>query len=203
MPFAGRAANAANADFATNAQNAVNSQTAINATNATNATNAINATNANTAANALSLGGVSASGFAQLNVINTGDLRTNGALAITGNAFQTIGAKGFAKVMLEVYYDGSVSRCYNGVTNSSTGNCGFSVTQPLGNRAGVYRINFGFSVSNSFVSTAVHYADGGSSDGNNRGINYRNFDNTSIEFFTYSPVNPRDTEGEIFTVILF
>lgn len=191
VPFAVRANNATNADFATNAQNAVN------------ATNATNATNANTAANALSLGGVSASGFAQLNVVNTGDLRTNGALAITGNAFQPVTGKGFAKAMLEVYYDGSVSRCYNGITNSSTGNCGFSVTQPLGDRVGAYRINFGFSVANSFVSTAVHYENGGSFSGNNRGINYRNFDGTSIEFFTYSPVNPRDTEGDIFTVILF
>ncbi len=200
VPFAVRANNATNAD---NATNAVNAQTAINATNATSATNAINATNATVAANSLNLGGVSSVNYAQLNTVNTGDLRTNGALAITGNASQPLAARGFAKAMIEVYYDGTILRCYNGITNSSVGNCGFLVTQPLGDRAGVYRINFGFPTDNSFVSTAVKYEDGGSFAGNNRGINYRRFASTSIEFFIYSPVNPLDTIGDIFTVILF
>ena len=191
VPFSVRATNATNADFATNA---------TNAQNAVNATNATNATNANTAANALSLGGVSASGFAQLNVVNTGDIRTNGALAITGNAFQPIGAKGFAKAMI-VYsgFNDSTTRCYNLITNSSTGNCGFVITSPL---SGVYRINFGFPVSDSYVAVTSQYLNSGGGN-NNSGVNYRFFDSTSIEFFTFNPDSVNTSNLVNFTVILF
>ncbi len=194
VPFAVRA------NTATNADNATNAQTAVNATNATNATNSTTAT---TATNALSLGGVSASGYAQLNIVNTGDLRTNGALAITGNAFQPVASYGFAKAMIEVSNTGTISRCYNGITNSSTNGCGFTITTPAGTLFGIYRINFGFAVSNVFVSATTRYENSNGNGNNNGGVNYRNFDNTTIEFFTYSPNLPQDTSSRYFTLILF
>ncbi len=194
VPFAVRANNATTADFSTNA---------ANATNAAFATNATNATNATSATNALSLGGVSASGYAQLNTVNTGDLRTNGALAITGNAFQPVTSYGFAKAMIEVSRSGTILRCYNGITNSSTNGCGFTITTPAGTAFGIYRINFGFAVSNVFVSATVQYEETNGNGNNNGGVNYRNFDNTTIEFFTYSPNIPQDTVSKHFTLILF
>lgn len=39
--------------------------------------------------------------------------------------------------------------CYNGVTNTSSGNCGFTVTRPLGD-VGVYRIDYGFTILGRF-----------------------------------------------------
>lgn len=193
VPFAVRAANATNADNATNATNAVN---------ALNAANAVNATDALTANNALNLGGVPASGWTQLNVINTGDIRTMGALAITGNAFQPITSNGFVKAMLQVSPQGSILRCFNGVANSSTGDCGFVVTQPLGNIAGVYRINFGFPISSRFITVSAEYGRFGNSQNNNGGANYRAFDSTSMEVFTFD-ANSVDTFGRSFTIIVF
>jgi hypothetical protein len=189
VPFAVRAANATNAD---NATNAVNAQTADNA---------VNATDALTANNALRLGGVPPSGWAQLNVVNTGDIRTTGALAITGNAFQPIPANGFVKAMLQVSPQGTILHCFNGITNSSIGDCGFVVTQPP-SLIGVYRINFGFPVSGRFIAVSAEYGKFGNSQNNNGGANYRSFDNTSIEVFTFD-ADSADTFYRSFTIILF
>ena len=189
VPFAVRSANATNAD---NATNAVNAQ---------NAANAVNATDALTANNALRLGGVPSSGWAQLNVVNTGDLRTTGALAITGNAFQPITANGFVKAMIQVSPQGTILHCFNGIANSSTGDCGFIVTQPP-LLIGVTRINFGFPVSGRFVAVSAEYGKFGNSQNNNGGANYRSFDNTSIEVFTFD-ADSADTFYRSFTIILF
>ena len=156
VPFVLRAASAANAD---NAANAVNAQNAVNATNATNAA---------TAQNANSLGGVVPAGWAGLNVQNTGDLLTTGKLQITGNAMQSTTSNGLVKAMVTVFSNGQIVRCYNGITNSSTGNCGFTITQPL---SGVYRIDFGFPVSDRFVSVSAQYCEGCFGGNNNGGVN--------------------------------
>jgi hypothetical protein len=185
VPYAIRASVASNADNATNAQNAVNATTAVTAATATNS---------------LSLGGVAAANYAQLNVINNGDLRTNGALAITGNAFQPATSRGFAKAMVEID-GGSLGRCYNGVLNLSTPPCGFILTEPLGHLAGVFRINFGFPISGSFISATAEYLT--NPNGNNAGVSYRRFDATSIELFTWNPASPLDTQVKDSTIILF
>jgi hypothetical protein len=190
VPFAIRAASAANAD---NAQNAVNAALALNAINSQNAENATNATSAVTAANALSLGGVSPASFAKLDVINPGQL------IINGNVRQSVNAYGLAKAMIEVSATGAIVRCYNGATNSTTAGCGFVITEPLD---GVRRINFGFPISNNFVSVTPLYTTTGNSTGNT-GANYRLFDGTSMEVFTFSSVNSADTQERGFTLILF
>lgn len=43
-----------------------------------------------------------------------------------------------------------IVRCYNGVTGSSTGNCGFTVTR--NNFPGDYSVNLGFQVDDRYVS---------------------------------------------------
>jgi len=146
VPFAVRAANATNADNATNAQNAVN---------------ATNATTATTATNALSLGGNPASSFARLNFVNTGDLKTTGDVLIDGNARQLSTSNGFVKGM--IYYDGNtISRCYNGITNSDIVPCGFVVDKltivDVFNTYLHYRINFGFAVNSRFFSITAQGA---------------------------------------------
>lgn len=201
---ADNAANAVNAQNATNATNAVNATNATNAANATNATNAINATNATnatTANNALSLGSVAANGWTRLNVQNEGDILLTGRLQISGNATQFADANGLVKATLEVNAEGLITRCYNGITNSSTGNCGFTVTSPL---FGVKRINFGFPVSGRFVSITCKYGNGSFGPiRNNSGANYRFFNNTSIEVFTFLADNAEDTFSTDFMLILY
>jgi len=134
VPFAVRAANATNADLATNAQHSIDAQLAVNATNAVTATNA------------LALGGFNASEYPRLNVVNTG------ALAITGNASQPVTANGFVKAMVYVQQDGTILRCFNSATNSSTLPCGFSVIHSIG---GIYRVVFNFGVFDRFLSVTA------------------------------------------------
>ena len=196
VPFAVRAGSAGNADLATNALNALNADVAQFADNALSADNATNAT---TATNSLNLGGVPASGFAKLNVLNTGDLRTTGSLAITGDASQSITSNGFVKAMIEL--GGSTTRCYNGITNSSTGDCGFVISYPSGAGSGIYRINFGFPISGRFVSVTGRYV-GSTGGNNNTGANYRLFDATSMEVFTFA-ADSTDTVSRPFTLVMF
>jgi len=64
-----------------------------------------------------------------------------------GNVAQSLSSNGLVKAMLFVEANGTIIRCYNGLTNSSTGNCGFSVSKS----ASSYLINFGFQVDNRFA----------------------------------------------------
>lgn len=74
--------------------------------------------------------------------------RTGVAIRADGNAVQELGFGGFAKAMV-VLNNGTIARCYNGVTGNSSGGCGFSSSRVS---TGKYVINFGFDVSNRFYS---------------------------------------------------
>src|SRR5262249_16332482 len=62
-----------------------------------------------------------------------GESTTGYAMYADGNAGQARDKGGLVKAMLYVDpflpADQYIVRCYNGITNSSTGNCGFSVTR--------------------------------------------------------------------------
>lgn len=142
VPFAVRAQTATNAD---NAANATNPQNAINATNADNATNATNS---------LSLGGAPASSYVRLGIgpifpLNVGTLTLTGDSITDGNIRQSRAYGGAAKAMIYVRQDAVIFRCYNGIANLSTGNCGFVITR--GGFAGTYSIDFGFPVDDRFI----------------------------------------------------
>jgi hypothetical protein len=191
VPFAVRASNAANSDNAVNAQNSVN------------ATNATNAATAAIAQNSLSLAGQPASSYARLNFANQGDLAasnvaTNGNLAVGGNTTQLPDSFGLPKAMIFVDNAGHNLRCYNGLTGSSSGGCGFVVTQPLGDHVGVYKISFGFPVSNRFVSLAVDNI----SPLLNFGINF-NFDGSDLLVFTFVTDTRNDSSARNFMAIVY
>ncbi len=125
-----------------------------------------------------------------------------------GNLTQPVSNNGLVKAMIVgggLSGPNFISRCYNGVTNSSSGNCGFTITAPLGQFAGVYRINFNFPVSGRFVSITAEYNSTGSatSGRNNVGANYQLFDSTSIEVFTFNSGNSADTIQANFTIIMY
>jgi hypothetical protein len=124
------------------------------------------------------------------------------AMYAEGNVAQDIASNGLVKAMITVDSGGTITNCYNGIMNSSTGNCGFTITQPLG---GVFRINYGFPVANRFVSvTCVYNSNGGFNPTfHNEGANYRFFDSTSIEVFTFDTSDRDNTRAAGFTIILY
>ncbi len=75
-------------------------------------------------------------------------------LSVAGNAAQSRDKGGLVKAMLAVNAAGQIDRCYNGITGSDTGDCGFSVAHSLG---GIYSINFNFQVNDRFVSVTPQF----------------------------------------------
>jgi hypothetical protein len=112
------------------------------------------------------IGYSSAPGFAAIYGENTSNAAgsgvygrgTNGyAMYAEGNAGQSIDKGGWVKAMLFVLADGTIARCYNGLTGASTGNCGFSIVVTTGSLGGTpailwYTVNTPFDVSNRFSS---------------------------------------------------
>lgn len=132
---------------------------------------------------------------------------TDVTITDNGDIAQPLARNGLVKAMIVVddsQLQGRIDRCYNGITNSSSGNCGFSVTKPLGN-IGVYRINLGFDVTSRFVSVACEYDNGSFSPRfKNNGVNYRTFGTNSLDVFTFATDDPLDTFPIYgFTVIIF
>jgi hypothetical protein len=72
-----------------------------------------------------------------------------GPINFFGNLAQDRPSYGTPKAMVYLNRDGSIARCYNGITGASGGGCGFSVSHPSG---GYYEINFGFLVADRFVN---------------------------------------------------
>lgn len=199
VPFSVRANNATNADNAINAQNAVNATNAITATTANNALN-FGGDNPNqyvrfNSPNAFNIGNVGINGNLSLSPLSS----FGGNLDISGTAKQNLNSNGFVKAMLVVSNAGEITRCYNGIAATPGTNCGFAVTQPL---TGVYRINFGFPITDRFFSVTARYGTPLNAAANN-GANYREFDSTTMEVFTYNVVDSLDTNRVTFMIIMY
>lgn len=80
--------------------------------------------------------------------VGIGALAPNAKLSVSGNITQNSPSFGIPKAIVFVQANGTIARCYNGVTGSTTGGCGFSVT----GSSGTYTVNFGFDVSARFYS---------------------------------------------------
>ena len=133
---------------------------------------------------------------------NNGTLGEKMKITPEGNITQPIAANGLVKAMIVVPgFGGEPSYCYNGITNSSTGTCGFNATRPFAT-IGIVRIDFGFPVANRFVTVTAQYASAFGSGNNNVGVNYRFFNATSIEFFSFITGSP-DTRNASYTIILY
>lgn len=76
-------------------------------------------------------------------------IQPNGPFLFVGDMAQNESAKGMPKAMVFVLANGTISRCFNGITGSSSGTCGFTVSHPGTN---IYEVNFGFVVANKFAS---------------------------------------------------
>ncbi len=73
----------------------------------------------------------------------------SGPVIYHSNVTQAEAFLGQPKAMIFVLANGTISRCYNGITGATTGGCGFTVQffSPSS-----YVINFGFNVSSRFYS---------------------------------------------------
>ncbi len=161
VPFAVRANNATNADNSTNAINAVNSQNAQNANTLDglnssdfikNSTTLQPNSNLNISGNGVINGTLNVAGDTTIGSPTIrSDLNISGNITAAGNAAQNRDKSGFIKAMAYIAPNGQILRCFNGITGSTTNNCGFGVTldQP---GIGFYGVNFGFQVSDRFVS---------------------------------------------------
>ena len=176
---------------------------------------ASNSDTATTAQNSLSLGGISSSEFTRLNFPNNGDFRTTGNLSIDGNARQAINSNGFVKAMIyaKPNYNGNptIVRCYNGITNSSSGNCGFTV-EAVSSLSGVYTIDFGFNITSRVVSITAEYASGCGGIGSptcggygyNYGANFRPGGTANtLGVYTFAAGNSADTTQAAFQIVLY
>jgi hypothetical protein len=135
--------------------------------------------------------------------IGTATPRTT--LDVAGNAVQDRDKGGLVKAML--YADGTfanprILRCYNGSTGSSTGDCGFTLTQTS---RGSYEISFGFQVSDRFVSLTAKLGSLGVGFGTaNMGANF-GFDsnNTVLLVHTFYSVNSDSFQDAAFMLIVY
>jgi hypothetical protein len=77
-------------------------------------------------------------------------------LGITDNGHLTQARDkgGLVKAMVYIGSDATILRCYNGITGSSSGNCGFSVGR--GFSAGNYVVDFGFQINDRFYSISLN-----------------------------------------------
>lgn len=139
---------------------------AIKATNADNATNAVNAQNAANASNSNTLNGLSSNDFIRnsiapianqnFNIVGNGVINGNlnvaGNITNGGNVVQNRDKNGSVKAMVYVDQFANIVRCYNGVTGSTTGDCGISVDYSGVTNPGVYAVDFPFQVYDRFLA---------------------------------------------------
>lgn len=132
----------------------------------------------------------------------------DGNLSTTGNLRQTWVKFGNVKAMIHVDRNAAILRCWNGFLGLSEGNCGITITEPLG-QVGVYRIDFGIGIGASmatrFASVTPQYASTCNVIPNsckNAGANFV-INGDYLEVFTFHANNAADTTQAAFMVIVY
>ena len=80
-----------------------------------------------------------------------------GPLYLSGNIQQPETNYGIPKAMLYINGDGTIIRCHNSISNSSSGGCGFTVTR---GGSGSYAVSWPFSTANRFIYGMVQDLSG-------------------------------------------
>jgi hypothetical protein len=126
----------------------------------------------------------------------------SGDFGVQGNATQGRDRGGFVKAMAYVNGDATLVRCYNGITGSSSGSCGFGARRISG-FSGSYVVDFGFQVSDRFVSIGVESAGISSVPENNAGISYKFSADSSSELVVFTYEIGAGTSDRPFMVIVY
>ncbi len=151
VPFAVRAANATNADSALVARFADFAGSAEVAGQAQNANTLNDLRSTDFIRNSTTVQPTSNFNISGSGVI-VGTLNVGGNTNIGGNGGQSRDKSGFVKAMVYVDQNGVIVRCFNGITGTLTGSCGFTVSRQTGNPSGAYLIDFGFQVNDRFIA---------------------------------------------------
>ena len=89
--------------------------------------------------------------------VGIGTFDPQAKLQLAGNAAQDRASGGFVKAMLSVAANGTITQCYNGITGSTLGGCGFAVTAGAN---GNYAVNLGFQITDRFLSVSARGING-------------------------------------------
>lgn len=109
------------------------------------------------------------------------------AVFAEGNVAQALSSNGLVKAMIYVQQNGTILRCYNSQTNSSAGNCGFTIPHPA---VSIYDINFGFQIDNRFITTTViSNPDSGGCFGGGASVNVPAGNSVRIQTFCNSSLD--------------
>lgn len=141
-------------------------------------------------------------------------IRALGDIFVSEDISQGAFGNGLVKAMLHVrpatpFGNPTIVRCYNGFIGGTTGTCNFSVTAAPG-LVGVWKIDFGFDITTRNPSITAEYASGCNlvtgvcgGFGRNFGANFRLFNATTLEVFTFDSGNSADTAPAAFVITLF
>jgi len=137
--------------------------------------------------------------------VGIGTTTPQAKLHVAGNAAQDRDKGGMMKAMLSVSSNGTLERCYNGISGVSTGSCGFTVNRFTD---GSYEVNFGFQVSDRFISVTAKPLPPSIFGGvpNNTGANFSfaNSNNTLVYVYTFlSAGNSTDKTDAAFMLIVY
>jgi hypothetical protein len=134
----------------------------------------------------------------KLTIVGTGgdgfSLATSGNVGFGGHAIQNRDKGGLAKALVYVNGDGTILRCYNGLTGASSGNCGFSVTRPF---SGNYNVDFGFQIDDRFYSVSVNNTPDPKAS-----VTFRIFDSSTLRVNTFR-LEPAEASDRPFMVIVY
>ncbi len=102
---------------------------------------------------------------------------------------------GGAKAMAFVNGDGTMIRCFNGVTGSSSGDCGFSVGRDSSTLSGTYFVDFKFDISGRFYSVSAESALEGAA------VNFERNTATRLVFNIFEVETERRTDRPFMTIV--
>ncbi len=202
VPFAVRANSATNADNSTIAQNA-NTLDGLNSSDfIRNSVTPIANQNFNIVGNGVINGTLNVAGDTTIGSPTiTSNLNISGNITAAGNAQQNRASNGLIKALVYVGFDGTIRRCYNGITGSSTGNCGISIDFSPVISPGIYAVNFPFQVNDRFVAVT---AEAGSSVTLSASYNFtQGFPNRVVAQIRITDVDHNDsnTAGDFMLII--
>ena len=103
-------------------------------------------------------------------------IQPSGPIDMQGNITQNLGGYGLPKAMVFINGDGTIIRCYNGVSGATTGGCGFTTGRIFPSCS--YYLLFPFDISSRFFSVSVEddcCADPAT-------VTFQRFTNTQLKF---------------------